>query len=828
MCHSARASSAPLRAITFESTFATQMTASSACAIFCMIRILSLMLPALLFSADLRAQTPVTTWHYDNGRTGANTSEFILTPSNVNVRTFGKLSTQPVDGFIVGQPLYLPGINLPGQGMHNVVYVATMHDSVYAFDADNPNSAPLWMTSLLAYSPAGATTVPSSVKKNAGATGWTELGVISTPVIDPSSGTLYLVAETYENGNVVHRLHALDVTTGVEKLGGPTTIAATYTLNGVTTTFTDLYQMNRPGLLLANGHVYVAFGSNCCNLYSQGWVMSYNASTLQQEGAFCAEPGQTLASVWQKGAGLSADSDGNIYAGTGEGFYAPGTNLSTSIFKISQIGTSISLVDWFTPFNYQSLSANDLDLAMGVLILPDQAGPTPHELVSLGKQGSVYVLNRDNMGQLCTKCTTMDTQIVQELPNADGESGSPVYWNGLVYFTGTGVPVMAYPLSNGLLMSPPTQSAQSVRAGGAHALITANGNSNGVLWFLNVGASTLVALDAITLQTLYLSGLAPNGRDTVPPLAHFATPIVADGQVFVGTQTSLLTYGLLPSTTTILSSNLNPSSAGAAVTFTATVTPANIPNGETITFKDGPTVLGTSTLSSGTASITVSTLPIGTNSISAAYPGDSTFAASSGTLSQKVTKDSTTTTLSSSLNPSMVGTAVTFTASVSSASGNIPDGETVTFKTGATLLGSDKLANGTASVTVSTLAAGTQTISAAYSGDSTFASSFGTLSQKVIRDSTTTTLSSSLNPSTAGTAVTFTATVSSASGNIPNGETVTFRSGTTVLGTGALSGGVATIRVSTLPTGTDSVSAAYGGDATFSASSAALRQVVNP
>lgn len=343
------------------------------CATFCIVRFLSVTLFAWFFASPLLAQTAVTTWHYDNARTSANTSESILTPSNVNARTFGKLFTQPVDGFIVGQPLYLPGVNLPGMGTHNVVYVATMHDSVYAFDADNGNSAPLWMTSILALSPGGATTVPSSVKRNAGATGWTELGIISTPVIDPDSGTLYLVAETYENGNVVHRLHALDVTSGQEKLGGPTTIAATYTLNGVTTTFTDFYQMNRPGLLLANGHVYIAFGSNCCNLYSQGWVMSYNASTLLQEGAFCTEPGQTLASVWQKGAGISADGKGNIYAGTGEGFYAPGTNLSTSVFKLSQIGTSLSLEDWFTPFNYQYLSTNDLDLAMGVLILPEQS-----------------------------------------------------------------------------------------------------------------------------------------------------------------------------------------------------------------------------------------------------------------------------------------------------------------------------------------------------------------------------------------------------------------------------------------------------------------------
>jgi hypothetical protein len=550
----------------------------------------SVLLIVLLFApAILLAQMPVTTWHYDNARTSANTSEFLLTPSNVNIRTFGKLFTQPVDGFVAAQPLYLPGVNIPGQGTHDVIYVATMHDSVYAFDADNAGSPPLWMTSLFTYGPAGATSVPATVKKSAGTTGWTEVGIVSTPVIDPAGGTLYLVAETYESGQVVHRLHALDVTSGQEKLGGPTTIAATYTLNGSTSTFRDFYQLNRPGLLLANGHIYVAFGSNCCNAYSQGWVMSYNASTLQQEGAFDAEPGQTLASIWQKGAGLSADSGGNIYGETGEGFYAPGSNLSTSVLKLSQVGTTLSLTDWFTPVNYQYLSSHDLDLAEGVLVLPDQPGPFPHELIAIGKEGTVYVLNRDNMGQLCSTCATTDTQIVQELLKTVGnESGTPVYWNNTVYFTGTGVPVMAFTLSNGSLLVPP--AAQSVKVnGGGHALVSANGNSNGVLWFCN--GNSLWALDAGTLKTLYTSGLAPNGRDTLPPLAHFATPIVADGKVFVGTQNSLVVYGLLPALSvtgggaqsgTVASTLPAPLIVQAADPYTLNVFP-----GLTITFSDG-------------------------------------------------------------------------------------------------------------------------------------------------------------------------------------------------------------------------------------------------
>jgi len=512
----------------------------------------------------LLAQTSVTTWHYDNGRTGANIQESLLAPSNVNSSGFGKLFTKPVDGIVVGHPLYLPALDIPGQGVHNVVFVATMHDSVYAFDSDATDITPLWVTSILSFSPPGASPVPASVKRETGI-GWTEVGVISTPVIDPATGTLYLVAETYENGNVAHRLHALDVTTGQEKFGGPATIAATYTLNGVTTTFADLYQINRPGLLLVNGHIYIAFGSNCCNDYSQGWVLSYNATTLRQEGAWTAEPGKTLASIWQKGAGISADSSGNIYAETGEGFYAEGTNLSISVVKLSQSVTTLALADWFTPYNRQFLSDMDRDLNDTPLILPDQPGPYLHELIAEGKEGSIYVLNRDNMGQFCSTCTASDTQIVQEIPQGAGKnSGSPVYWNNRVYFTGQGSPVQAYTISNGTLVVPPFLQPVQINGGG-HPVLRGDGSSNGILWFIN--GKSLWALDAITLKTLYTSDQAANGRDTVPPLAHFATPIAADGKVFIGTQNSLVVYGLLNSLADLTGTSVTDPPATIAAAF---------------------------------------------------------------------------------------------------------------------------------------------------------------------------------------------------------------------------------------------------------------------
>jgi hypothetical protein len=487
------------------------------------------------------AQTSVLTWHYDNLRSGANTTETVLTPANVNYKTFGKLSTKPVDGYVVAQPLYVPNVNIAGQGVHNVVFVATMHDSVYAFDADNSNNSPLWYTSIFSYSPAGATTVPATVKKDTGTTGWSELGIVSTPVINLANHTLYLVAETYENSQVVHRLHALDITSGLEKLGGPMTIAATCTSNGVTTTFQDFYQVNRPGLLLAQGQIFAAWGSNGNNAYSQGWLMSYSASTLQPLGAVTVEPGSRLASIWQKGAGISGDALGNVYAVTAEGPYVAGSNLSTSVVKFSSTN-GVQVADFFTPYNHQTLSEQDSDLT-GILLLPPQSGPYTREAIAIGKEGAIYLLNRDHLGGLCTNCTSGDTQIVGEIPQGAGAgSGNPSFWNATVYFTGASSPVRAYTVENGRLVVPPAESPQRM-AGGGHSFITANGVTNGILWLMN--GKNLYALDAVTLKVLYNTTLAPNQRDALPLIPHFPEPVAADGKLFIGTTNSLVTYGLL-------------------------------------------------------------------------------------------------------------------------------------------------------------------------------------------------------------------------------------------------------------------------------------------
>ena len=496
---------------------------------------------ALLFIATAaHSQVAVTTWHYDNARSGANTNETKLTPNNVNTGSFGKLFEQAVDGSIVGQALYLPNVAIPGGGAHNVVYVATMHDSVYAFDADAGNTAPLWQTSFL--SP-GVQPVPIAMQGCGAVTKWSEVGVLSTPVIDPASGKLFVVAKTYENGTYVHRLHALDVATGHETPGSPITIKASYQSGGKQSVFHDAMQVNRPALLLQNGYLYVAFGSNGCRgSKEQGWVVAYKSATLKSAGVFDTEPGASAAGIWQRGGGLSADSSGNVYGETADGPYRDGTNFGLSVFKLAQAGSALNLSDWFTPYDLAYLNKKDQDLNEPVLVLPDQPGPYPHLAIAVGKAGTLYLLNRDDMGHFCATCTLGDTQIVQELPMLVGtETGALVFWNNTIYSSAVASPINAYALAGGQLAGVPF--AHSRQGAGQHSpVISANGNTSGVLWQIN--GSNLTAYDALTLQRLYSSSQDKSGRDALPTLPHYANFMVANGKVYVGTNSSLAVYGL--------------------------------------------------------------------------------------------------------------------------------------------------------------------------------------------------------------------------------------------------------------------------------------------
>jgi hypothetical protein len=334
----------------------------------------------------------------------------------------------------------------------------------------------------------------------------------------------------------------LDVRTGLEKTHSPVVVTAAFEAAGVNNVFKDAMQVNRPALLLENGHLYIAFGSNGCRGgREQGWVLSYEAATLQREGAFDDEPSGSAAAIWQRGGGLSSDSEGHIYGTTADGDFVAGSKFGQSVLKLSQIGNSLQLADWFTPFNQEYLDSHDKDFAEPVLVLPDQEGLHPHLMVAVGKEGSLYMLNRDDMGHYCDPCIGIDTQIVQELGAFAPETGALLYFNNAVYTSGAGSPIKALALSKGILAKIPLAQSK-ITTEGHSPIISANGTTSAVLW--QITGSTLVALDAKTLVRLYSTLQAPNERDALPPLPHFANFIVADGKLYVGTNNSLVTYGL--------------------------------------------------------------------------------------------------------------------------------------------------------------------------------------------------------------------------------------------------------------------------------------------
>ena len=507
----------------------------------------------LFFCSCALGQLAMPTSRSNNARTNANSNETLLTPDNVNKNTFGKLFTASVDYVVMAQPLYVANVNIPSRGRRNVVYVVTQADSVYAIDADN--GAQLWYASMLNV---GGTTASGQYLPCGTAPGFNQEGIIGTPVIDTDSGTMYLVAKTQLNGTVRHHLHALDITTGAERPGSPVLISASSVSRaGHKTVFNSLHQKNRPGLLLVNDVLYLGFGSNYCNDSNSGWVLSYDSRSLRQIAVFNTSPDQGLTSIWQSGSGLAADDDGNLFVETAEsannGFDIQngGQTYCNSVLRLNP---DLTVADYFTPWNVAFLNTNDFDLSStGVLILPDQNGPDPHELIAGGKYGMVYVLNRDNLGMYSAGA---DSQIIQEIalvkqpnPPIDALFGSPAYWNNNVYLSANASPIMAFPLSGGKLGTAVKSAASYV---GSHSpSISANGNSNGVLWVISSG---LNALDAVSLKLLYNTNQAPNARDKLGTVAHFATQTVANGRVYVAaeTQTSppayaLVAYGLFHS-----------------------------------------------------------------------------------------------------------------------------------------------------------------------------------------------------------------------------------------------------------------------------------------
>lgn len=503
------------------------------------------------------------TFHNDNFRTGQNLNEIVLTPGNVNATNFGRLFSCPLDGLTLALPLYVANVNIPGKGFHNVVYVATEHDSVFAFDADGLTNAPLWQVSFINPT-SGVTTVPAA---DTGETGDIpdEIGITSTPVIDPTNGTIYVVAATKEVTNsttsYVQRLHALDITTGAEKFGGPAVIQASVAGTGPGSTsgqvmFDSLTENQRAALLLTNGVVYLGFSSHGDNPPYYGWLLGYNASTLQRVMAYNSTPNQGKGGIWMDGDGPAVDSSGNIYFITGDGVFdanTGGQDYGDCFMKISPGGAE---QDYFSPSVQMTLDQNNLDLGSGgVLLLPNQSGTYPHEMVSAGKNGTVYLVNRDNMGHYNSISDQNIQSLVNIFPNnlgiEGGNFGSPVYFNGNVYFSPIQNTVQAFALTNGLLSTTSTsQSSEVYSQRGGTLAISANGNTNGILWVLQSNGTnvpgTLHAYDANNLGNELYNSDEAGSRDTLDIWWKFTTPVVANGKVFVTSMGQLTAYGLLP------------------------------------------------------------------------------------------------------------------------------------------------------------------------------------------------------------------------------------------------------------------------------------------
>jgi hypothetical protein len=499
----------------------------------------------------------ILTYHNDNARTGQNLIETTLTTANVNSATFGKLGFLPVDGLVDAEPLYVSNLTISGTS-RNVVFVATEHDSVYAFDAET--FAQLWKVTLLGI---GETT--SDPRNCSQVT--PQIGITSTPVIDLKAGThgtIFFVAMSKNGSSYFQRLHALDLMTGAEQPGSPTTIQATFTrpVLGGQVTFDPKQYVERAALLLLNGVIYTTWASHCDISPYQGWIIGYSKSTLQQTSVLNVTPNGSEGAIWGAGAGPSADSSGNFYFLVGNGTFDQTLDPTTGFpvnedfgngfLKLSTTNNNLAVADYFNAHDTYSESLADMDLGSGgSMVLPDlkdNLGTTWHLAVGAGKDGRIYVVNREMMGKFNT---SSDNAIYQELNGAlpGGVWSTSAYFNNTVYYGPVGNALRAFTISNAKLStSPSSQSAHSFRYPGATPSISANGTSNGIVWAIeNGGTGVLHAYDATNLgKELYNSNQAGT-RDQFSTTSNckFVTPMIANGKVFVGTATGVVVFGLL-------------------------------------------------------------------------------------------------------------------------------------------------------------------------------------------------------------------------------------------------------------------------------------------
>ena len=531
----------------------------------------------------------VFTYHNDLARDGVNASEYALTAASVGQSTFGKLFSCQVDGAIYAEPLWVPALAVNGS-IHNVIFVATQHDSLYAFDADASPCQQLWHVNLID-STHGGTANETSVCSNDVGQGFgdiqPEVGVTGTPVIDPSTSTLYLVSKSENGGcstglaSAFHqRLHAIDLSSGSEKSNSPVTISASVAgtgdgSSGGVLQFNSQSEGQRPGLALLKGVagsgalfdvVYISWASHEDTFPYHGWLIGYNAANVQQQlEVFNTTPNGGLGGIWMSGEPPAADSNNNLYVATGNGTFdadTAGKDLGDSVLKLTTAG-SLGLGDYFTPFNQGNLNQVDGDLGSGgVVLLPDQATGLPHLMVQGGKQGLIYLLNRDSMGQF----TNGADNVVQEFQADNGSWTTPVFWQNTLYIAGSGDHGSCDSLhmysfrssSSSFTTTPSSSSSHCFPFPGATPVVSSSGSSNGIVWAADVGCYTtaaspcsgpavLYAYDATNLsQELWDSSQAPSHRDQAGNAVKFSVPTVANGKVYIGTRSEVDVYGLLP------------------------------------------------------------------------------------------------------------------------------------------------------------------------------------------------------------------------------------------------------------------------------------------
>lgn len=515
----------------------------------------------VIVGLSLYAQVEVLTYHNDNNRLGQNLNETILTPASVAPASFGKLFSYNVDGYVYAQPLYVSGLSIPGAGKHNVVFVATEHNSVYAFDADT-NAAPLWQVNL---GPSGLSASGDFGTHYGSYTDITpEVGITGTPVIDLGSKTLYVDAFTHEGTNYVHKIHALDITTGAEQSFSPIVVNVSVPGTGLDSNtngmmdFNARQELQRAALTLANGILYAAYAGYADTDPFHGWIIGFNASNLQQLPGYVFNTTPNSATgqggIWMSGCGLSVDAGGNLYCGVGNGSFnafnnSGGTEYGDTFLKLSTAG-SLSVDDYFTPYNQQYLSANNLDIgSSGILLLPNQPGSFPHLMFGAGKSGIGYLMNRDMLTATNNHYNTNGSfdAVVQTIAFGGPAFGTPAYLNGSIYFAPVRDVLRAYTLTNEMLPDAPTaMGPRTYGYPGATPSVSANGANDGIVWAVQYGnPAVLIASPATNVATEIYSSDATAGRDDLPASVKFAVPTIANGKVYVGGQYALTVFGLL-------------------------------------------------------------------------------------------------------------------------------------------------------------------------------------------------------------------------------------------------------------------------------------------